>query len=99
MTAVTRTELQVGIELFARPEQERAAVQALLAAYPTYPLDGASADVAGRIYGGLRARGTPIGIMDAMIAAIALERREELLTRNRREFSRVEGLILVPYSG
>jgi len=32
-----------------------------------------------------------------MIAAIALERGEELPTRNRREFSRVDGLNVVTY--
>ncbi len=72
-------------------------VQALVAAYPTYPLDGTSADRAGTIHGSLRAKGAGIGILDAMTAAIALERGEELLTRNRREFSRVDGLNVVTY--
>lgn len=97
MTVVTRVELQAGVAQFVRPEEERSRVQGLLAAYPTYSLDGAAADRAGAIHGGLRAQGKSIGILDAIIAAIVLERAEGLLTRNEREFSRVAGLRVVPY--
>ena len=41
--------------------------------------------------------GIPIGAVDAMIAATALERGEKVLTRNLAEFERVDGLRVVPY--
>lgn len=41
--------------------------------------------------------GSPIGAVDAMIAATALEREGKVLTRNLSEFERVPGLRVVPY--
>jgi tRNA(fMet)-specific endonuclease VapC len=40
----------------------------------------------------LEAKGRPIGAMDMLIAAHALFERATLVTRNVREFARVEGL-------
>ena len=97
MTAITRFELATGIEQFFRPVEEREKVGRLVRAYPTYVLDGPAADHAGAVYGSLRARGTAIGAADALIAAIALENREPLLTRNHKDFSRVESLSIVTY--
>lgn len=97
MTAVTRFELSSGIEQFVRPDEERNRVRRLVRAYPTYPLEGAAADWAGEIYGALRAKGTAIGVADALIAAMALAIGEPLLTRNLREFARVQGLQIEGY--
>lgn len=56
------------------------------------PLD----DAATREYAAVRAQlqrsGTPIGPLDALIAAIALANNATLVTNNTREFSRVPGL-------
>lgn len=41
--------------------------------------------------------GEPIGAVDAMIAATALERGEKVLTRNLAEFERVDELRVAPY--
>lgn len=97
LTAITRFELFSGVAQFVSPEEEKNRVQSLLTTYPTYGLDESAADLSGMIYGSLRARGTPIGIPDALIAGITLRNREELLTRNRKDFSRVEGLVIVEY--
>jgi tRNA(fMet)-specific endonuclease VapC len=40
----------------------------------------------------LEGRGTPIGSFDTLIAGQALARDLTLVTRNRREFERVDGL-------
>jgi tRNA(fMet)-specific endonuclease VapC len=40
----------------------------------------------------LEAAGTPIGPHDTLIAATALRHQATLVTRNVREFSRVQGL-------
>jgi tRNA(fMet)-specific endonuclease VapC len=44
--------------------------------------------------GALEARGLPIGPLDVLIAGTALAHGATLVTRNLREFSRVEGLKL-----
>jgi tRNA(fMet)-specific endonuclease VapC len=41
-----------------------------------------------------RRKGTPIGVYDLQIAAIALVNDLILVTHNVREFSRVEGLVI-----
>jgi tRNA(fMet)-specific endonuclease VapC len=41
----------------------------------------------------LRAKGTPIGPYDVLIAGQAVARKLTLITHNRREFIRVEGLL------
>jgi len=97
MTAVTRFELASGIAGSLEPARERQRVLRAIGSFHTYPLDGPSGDRAGAIYGALRARGVGIGAADAMIAGIALENREPLLTRNLADFGRVEGLVLDTY--
>jgi tRNA(fMet)-specific endonuclease VapC len=97
MAAITRFELSSGIEQFVRPDEERARVRRLVRAYPTLPLEGATADRSGEIYGFLRARGTTIGVADALIGATALVYGESVLTRNRKHFSRIQGLQIETY--
>ena len=97
MTALTRFELAAGVEMFVRPDAEREKVKALLDAHATYDLDGRAADLAGAIYGSLRVKGLEIGVADSLIAAITMSNGEELLTRNSREFGRIEGLSIVSY--
>lgn len=56
------------------------------------PFDGNDARAAGRIRAAMHRNGTPIGPYDMLIAGQALARDLTLITRNTREFSRVEGL-------
>jgi tRNA(fMet)-specific endonuclease VapC len=58
------------------------------------PFDSEDARVAGEIRALFRARGTPIGPYDLLIAAQALRRRATLVTSNVTEFRRVEELVL-----
>ncbi len=97
MTAVTRFELSAGVEGSTSPEQERSKVLRAVASYPALPFDGPSADRAGAIHGALRTGGVRIPADDAMIAGIALENREPVLTRDVGHFRRVEGLLVEPY--
>lgn len=76
-------------ELFAGPEHDEASVQRILAPLREIFIDRATAERAGRLRRTLRLR-TP----DALIAATALEHGFDLVTRNRRDFERVEGLRL-----
>jgi len=56
------------------------------------PFDEEDARVAGGIEAELRARGTPIGAYDVLMAGQAVRRGLTLVTANVREFSRVQGL-------
>lgn len=58
------------------------------------PFEPEDAFRAAEIRASLKARGTPIGAYDILIAGQALARDLTLVTRNIREFQRVEGLRL-----
>jgi tRNA(fMet)-specific endonuclease VapC len=89
-TAVNRFELLAGV----RSTRQDRLVRDLLAALATLPLDQNSADAAARVRRSLEAAGTVIGMADSLIAGIVLTNEGVLLTRNRRHFDRVEGLVL-----
>ncbi len=61
--------------------------------------DGNDAFHAGKIRDNLRRLGTPIGPYDTLIAGQALARDLTLVTRNTREFARVEGLRVEDWEG
>ena len=69
-----------------------AALAALLRPIQVLPFDSECAAHAARIRVELEAAGTPIGPHDTLIAATALRYQATLVTRNVREFSRVQGL-------
>jgi tRNA(fMet)-specific endonuclease VapC len=48
----------------------------------------------GRLVNDLRARGNPIGDLDALIASTAITHRQILLTRNKAHFEKVPGLVV-----
>lgn len=69
------------------------ALNQLLRPMQMLPFDSECAAHAARIRVTLEAAGTPIGAHDTLIAATALRHQATLVTRNVREFSRVEGLL------
>jgi tRNA(fMet)-specific endonuclease VapC len=56
------------------------------------PFDSAAAQAAARIRAELEQKGSTIGPLDLLIAAMALSRGATLATHNTAEFSRVPGL-------
>lgn len=97
MTAVTRFELFTGSERYAETAEERTRIQGLLDRYETLPVSPTCADRAGKIHGRLHAEGRPIGGFDALVAGVALEHDQTVLTRNTDEFERVQGLMIETY--
>jgi predicted nucleic acid-binding protein len=85
----SNTSVVTRAELFAGNEDEEPAVAALLGRLTELQVTADIAQRAGRIR-----RTTGLDIADALIAATALEHRLPLMTRNRRHFERVSGLIL-----
>jgi len=69
-----------------------AALAQLLRPMQILPFDSECATLAARIRVDLEAAGTPIGPHDTLIAATALRHQATLITRNVREFARVQGL-------
>lgn len=59
---------------------------------PLLAFDAEDARAAARIRADLRRKGTPIGPYDLLIAGQALARGLTVVTRNVREYARVEGL-------
>ena len=89
-TSISRFELLAG----ARNETSRAAALRLLDAVPCLSVDARAADCAADVRRGLAEVGRDIGTADTLIAGAVLSRGAQLLTRNRRHFERVPGLVL-----
>lgn len=89
-TTIARFELLTGV----RTASERTSVLTLLRMIPSLTFDNDAAERAARTRQELAARGTPIETADLMIAGIALHHGLPLLTRNRKHFKRVPGLVL-----
>lgn len=91
-TVISRFELLTGART---PQQERRLLE-FLSAMRVLPLDEAAADRAASIRRGLDRGGDAIPMADCLTAGIVLCHGGELLTRNRRHFERIPGLLLVP---
>ena len=92
--SIVVAELRHGCLRSAKPEANRAAVDALLAPFTSFPFDDAAADTFASIRRALELAGLIIGPYDMQIAAIALTNQCTLVTHNTAEFSRVAGLII-----
>lgn len=90
LSAVVQFELLYGALNSARPEANLRNIDRLR--FERVPFDAEDALRAAEIRANLKAMGTPIGPYDTLLAGQALARGLVLVTRNLREFGRVEGL-------
>jgi tRNA(fMet)-specific endonuclease VapC len=90
--AVVAFELRYGVARMADPARRAAQLEAFLSTATILPLDNDCSRIAARTRAALERVGTPIGPLDTLIAATALAARAVLVTRNVREFGRVDGL-------
>ncbi len=90
-------ELYVGVSLSLKSARERERVIDVLRSLNELPLNTASASRAGLIYGGRLNEGRKVDPEDAMIAGIAIENNQPLLTRNVRDFEGIPDLKIEPY--
>lgn len=97
LPAPARFEVLRGLLHSRLTGERRAALIRAVEAYPVLPLDMESADAAAQIAADLDARGEPLAPQDLLIAGIVVAHGMELVTRNTRHFSRIEGLRLRTY--
>lgn len=90
-------ELYIGVGLSVRSSEEKEKVLSVLGSLPHLPLDSASAAEAGRIYAQRVKEKAKIDPEDAMLAGIAIQNNEPLLTRNRKDFAGIPGLKMERY--
>jgi tRNA(fMet)-specific endonuclease VapC len=62
------------------------------------PLTTDSTTISGDIYASLRKKGTPVDDIDILIAGIAIANDLILVTNNRRDFEKIEGLEIEDWS-
>ena len=94
VSTVTVYELSVGVAKCREPQKEAAKVARFLASVHVLPLDTESARRAGALRATLEKQGRAIGPYDVLLAGQALAHGFTVITGNRAEFSRVEGLQL-----
>jgi tRNA(fMet)-specific endonuclease VapC len=99
LPAIALFELRFGAANSDRPEANARVLERFLdAKIEILNFDACDAAEAGAIRAYLRARGTPIGPYDVLIAAQARRRDAALVTSNLREFQRVPGLIVMDWA-
>ena len=76
---------------------ERRKVSTFLGIMKTVTFDAECGVLAGDINAVLLNWGTPVGVMDVFIAAIALRLKLPLATNNVRDFSKISGLELIDW--
>ena len=91
-------ELYLGCELYRDPASELARVRKVLSRVQIEPFDEPDMVSAAKVRATLRRRGQTIGAYDALIAGQALARDWTLVTANKREFDRVDGLNVIDWT-
>jgi len=92
MSVVTKAELDDGVRISPRPEQDRRALDALPTYVEALDLPESAAEHYGDIRADLKRRGAMIGANDLFIGAHARCLGLTLVTNNTQEFGRVQGL-------
>jgi tRNA(fMet)-specific endonuclease VapC len=90
--SVALYELEVGIAKSSSPAPRRHQLNQLLALVPVLPFAAPEAAIAAQIRADLERAGTPIGVLDTLIAGITLRHAGVLVTHNVDEFRRIDRL-------
>jgi tRNA(fMet)-specific endonuclease VapC len=90
-------KLYVGVGLSIKTTEEREKVLGVLKSLTHLPLDQQAATRAGLIYAQRSKEGVEMDPEDAMLAGIAVENHETVITRNRRHFLGIPDLKLEAY--
>lgn len=93
LSVMTVAELRYGAAYSTHPERNHRYLDNFLSPFRIVSWDETAANCYGDLVADLRRKGTPIGPIDALIAAHALALKLILVTNNLKEFERVPGLI------
>ncbi len=88
ITHVTLWELYQGVYKSSRVEYNLKQTEELIQFFTIIPFTQAIAKRFGFLLGVLKKKGTPIGVMDTLIASVALENDLPLVTYNRSHFEK-----------
>jgi len=91
LSAITLAELRFGAERRQSRRLDRL-IDAFVGDVAVVPFEAEAADRFGKLAAALVSKGTPIGALDTMIAAHALQLGLTLVTHNLKHFRRVRGL-------
>ena len=97
ISVVTVAELLHGVEradIEVRRLRRQSFVEKILESFPIFPFDVTVARIYARIWASLDKRGLTIGAHDLIIAATAISLDYSVITANRRDFEKIEGLKL-----
>jgi len=94
ISSITVAELFYGAAYSARPVENREIFHQFFTGFTLLDFGVEAAAQYGEVCADLRRKGTPIGRMDTLIAAHAKSAGLVVVTKNTREFSRVQGLRL-----
>lgn len=92
LSSITVAELRYGADNSFHPVKNHHIVDAFLSPFSIEAFTQDAAEHYGRLVTHLKKNGTPIGTMDALIAAHALAKDVILVSNNLKEFKRVPGL-------
>jgi len=94
ISSITLAELEYGVAKSQSYERNKNTLLAFSTLVNILIFDVPSSAEYGRVRATLEKNGTPIGILDTLIAAHAKSLNLTLVTNNTREFQRVEGLAI-----
>jgi tRNA(fMet)-specific endonuclease VapC len=92
LSVISYGEVYEGIYFGSDPRRRERDFLRFLRAVRVLPLTRSTLQQFARIRGRLRQQGTPIGELDILVAATALQHGLTIVTRNRRHFDRIPGL-------
>ena len=95
ISVVTVAELLHGVERAdteARKIRRQAFVEKVIELFPVFPFDMGVARIYAKIWASLVQRSFTVGAHDLIIAATAISMDYTVITSNRRDFEKIEGL-------
>ena len=95
VSSIVVHEIETGLAKSNNPRKRKTQWEQMLASITVHNIDRETAQTGAKIRAALETAGTPIGPLDTLIAASAVQHRATLVTRNLREFERVKGLAVV----
>lgn len=96
ISSITLAELRFGAERRGSRRLHRL-IDGFVGDLEVAPFDDEAAGRFGKVAAALMAKGSPIGSLDAMIAAHALQLGTTLVTHNQKHFRKVRGLKIVDW--